>query len=228
MHTVDEIATAVRALLRPLSPSDRRAVRDEVWPRQKPGPKKLRSDAAIVRGTMTVLEETMPLSDEWLMDLPLKQLEAIKRSPSPRQSTVLIELPTKKGRLTRVKIPLSLDAWKKTTQGLVVFRREGQEKFEAWALRETEKVIQWKRRGRAELLNIVERHIGDTPRKNRRYAKGGRFAQGVQIGLDTFLAQRRIRWNQIPPGLRDKGTLWQPWRLQALIEKSQRNKDTNN
>jgi hypothetical protein len=144
----------------------------------------------VVLKEMTTYDDGTPF-DEWVLDLTLQKRKR--------------------------KLSLSVNDWKRTAQGLAVYKREGLAGLEAWKLRQEEKVMTWLRLGRADFLNRVEVRTGRKPRKNRAHAKGGRFAQHVQEGLDTFLVQRRIKWHQIPPGIRDKGPIWQEWRLHNLM-----------
>jgi hypothetical protein len=109
----------------------------------------------VYRATWAYLEELTSSDgipfEGWLLDLTLEELEALKRAAKKVKS-----LPKRNWKLT-----LSLDDWKQTAMGLAVFRREGQEGFEAWALRQTEKLIEWNQLRRTDLLDPVEARTGE-------------------------------------------------------------------
>lgn len=95
-----------------LSPSEQKAFLNKVGSRRKPGPVAL-SRAQVHRATREVLMELLTVNgkpfDNWLMRLTDKELEALQRTPTRKRT-------------------LSLDAWKRTTEGWAVFQREAERK----------------------------------------------------------------------------------------------------
>ena len=165
-----------------LSPSERKAVRDTVWPRKTPGPVPPTREL-VHEATKTILEDMTTIDgvpfDDWLMKLTPEKIKALQRPPAKNRR-------------------LSLDTWKYTTEGWAVFKQEGQEKFEAWANDQTEKLKKWKGLTMKLLLDHVEHSLGS----KRRTSRKGAFLHYVREAKDDFLIDGFFSWQEIPPTLR--------------------------
>lgn len=178
MMTVDELVEVLRGL----PPSERAAVRDQVWPRTKTGPKPVDRNP-VCQATNKLLREMSTTNgrphEVWVMELTLEKLRQLNRNPTRLFAT-----------------------WKRTAAGQAVLEREGQEGFEVWAQRETEKMINWKGLKMAELVEQVALRLGDANKS--RGPKGGKFHQYVMEAKDEYLMNGGFTWKEIPKALRHK------------------------
>lgn len=187
MPTVDEIVTTIRALLRPLSPSDQKEVKKQVWPR-KYGPDKTDSKQ-VRRVTRQVLMELMTKDGipffNWELKLTPKQVDT-----------------------------LPPDAWKSTMKQHVFWKSRGvgerlirKGEFESWVVRRKEKLKEWKTLPMGKLLDLVDQRITLDPerRKKRKGPRKGTFLRDVREAKDEFLMSwSGLPWEGIPLALRGK------------------------
>ena len=179
MSQLDDLVNAFRAL----SPSDQQAFLKTVSPRGRPP----LSRDLVNRATKEVLLELTTIDgcffDDWLLKLTPEELEALACTPTRNQT-------------------LSLDSWKRTIEGWTVFKREGQEGFEAWATRQAEKLTTFKRLQMQDLLRRVEQRLGR--KKERDHPPKGDLLKYVHEAKDEFLMAGCFTWDEIPPALRHK------------------------
>lgn len=155
--------------------------------RMKPGPKPL-SRERVYRATWAILESLTTIDgksfDDWVMKLTPEDLEKLQRPPGKKRR-------------------LSLDTWKNTTEGFAVFGpEEDQERFEAWATEQTEKLYKYKKLQMQELLNFVEHSLGRL--SDKKHPPKGDFLKYVLEAKDLFLMRWCLTWMEIPPALRHK------------------------
>ena len=152
----------------------------------KRGPKPS-SRERVYQAVWAILEELTTIDgmpfDDFLMTLTPEAVEKLQRSPGKKRR-------------------LSLDTWKRTTEGWTVFKRLGQEGFESWATQQTEKLYKYKKIQMQELLELVEQRLGRT--KKRDHSPKGTFLKYVQEAKDLFLMRWSMTWDEIPPALRHK------------------------
>ena len=176
---LDDLITAFHAL----SLSEQKAFLKTVSPRGRTPLSRERVNQA----TKEVLLEQTTIDgnffDCWLMKLTPEELEALACTPTRNQT-------------------LSLDSWKRTTEGWDVFNRYGQEKFEEWATRQTEKLTTYKRLQMQDLLLRVEQRLGR--KKERDHPPQGALLKYVHEAKDEFLMAGCFTWDEIPPALRHK------------------------
>lgn len=146
--------------------------------------------------------------DEWLMNLTLEDLEAVRQRPTPEELYELDDrLKKNKDWLTeedldRVaagppKDTLSLLAWLWTTQGWTVWRRDGKEKFFKWASLQTEKLIKFKKMKMNGLMNEVRQRLGR--QKEQKHPPKGDLLRYGREAKNNFLMAACFTWrNRIP------------------------------
>lgn len=135
--------------------------------KKNPGPVPLSEEipvgkAKLVLEGMTTIQG-LPF-DEWLLDLTPEEVKLLMRplktlTPRQRKQTVLIDM-APDGAPKWVRIPLSLDSWKWTTQGWSVFNRLGQDVFESWASLQTQKLYEYKTLWMQRLHDLTKWTIG--------------------------------------------------------------------
>ncbi len=144
-----------------------------------PGPKPLPRER-VYHATWAILEELTTIDgmpfDDWLMKLTPEEVEALQRPPTRKRT-------------------LSLDTWKRTTEGWAVFKREGQEKYEAWATDQTKKLSKYKKIQMQELLDHVGQRLGR--KKKLDHPPKGTFLKFVPCGLCSRVAVGRT-WRGRP------------------------------
>jgi len=167
--------------------------------------------------TWTYLEQLTTIEgelyDEFLMNLTLEDLKAVRQHPTP-EDLAEFERGLKKPRreltdkdLDRVAAgppqhTLSLLAWLWTTQGWAVWTREGKEKLFEWAIQQTDKLIKLKELELGGLSQEVRHRLGRE--KDQKHNPGGDLLTYIRDAGGEFFMAGSFTWNQIPSFLRQK------------------------
>lgn len=152
--------------------------------------------------------------DEWLMNLSLEDLKALRQHPTPEELYELEDKLKKREQerwlteedLDRVAAgppqhTLSLLSWLWTTQGWAVYKRDGLEVFLEWATLQTGKLIMIKKLNINRLSQAVRQRLGC---EKRDHPFKGDLLKAVQDAKDDFLITLGFTWKQIPGALRHK------------------------